>query len=298
MKNKKAILAVVLVVAIVAAFAACSKSSKDNKGSTSQITAAVTDSNGEAVTDENGVIVTEKVGGEVVTDKNGKAVTEVVTQKGGQTVTDKAGKAVTQVVTEKSTASSKSGDKTSTTKKSNKPGSVTQTSLKLTWSGKANGYQIQSSTDSGSHWTTIEKAYKSKSYTAKKLSSYTDYIFRVRAYNQNSNGTSYSKWTVVSVKTKANEKSKRYITVSVKLPSSGGSDTLNIYVDGKLVKSQKVNFDGSTYKYKTTKKYEGLVTIKAEFSSKGKETAASTDKDSCYLSLDDKGIVIVDGSDD
>ena len=94
------------------------------------------------------------------------------------------------------------------------------------------------------------------------------------------------------------EKSKRYITVSVKLPSSGGSDTLNIYVDGKLVKSQKVNFDGSTYKYKTTKKYEGLVTIKAEFSSKGKETAVSTDKDSCYLSLDDKGIVIVDGSDD
>ena len=243
------------------------------------------------------------------TDKSGMAVTEVVTQKGGQTVTDKAGKAVTQVVTEKSTASSKSGDKTSTTKKSNKPaapsapsslkaGSVTQTSLKLTWSGKANGYQIQSSTDRGSHWTTLEKTYKSKSYTAKKLSSYTDYIFRVRAYNQNSNGTSYSKWTVVSVKTKANEKSKRYITVSVKLPSSGGSDTLNIYVDGKLVKSQKVNFDGSTYKYKTTKKYEGLVTIKAEFSSKGKETAASTDKDSCYLSLDDKGIVIVDGSDD
>ena len=309
MKKKKAILALVLVVAIVAAFAACSKSSKDDKGSTSQITAAVTDSNGEAVTDENGVIVTEKVGGEVVTDKSGMAVTEVVTQKGGQTVTDKAGKAVTQVVTEKSTASSKSGDKTSTTKKSNKPaapsapsslkaGSVTQTSLKLTWSGKANGYQIQSSTDRGSHWTTLEKTYKSKSYTAKKLSSYTDYIFRVRAYNQNSNGTSYSKWTVVSVKTKANEKSKRYITVSVKLPSSGGSDTLNIYVDGKLVKSQKVNFDGSTYKYKTTKKYEGLVTIKAEFSSKGKETAASTDKDSCYLSLDDKGIVIVDGSDD
>ena len=68
MKNKKAILALVLVVAIVAAFAACSKSSKDDKGSTSQITAAVTDSNGEAVTDENGVIVTEKVGGEVVTD--------------------------------------------------------------------------------------------------------------------------------------------------------------------------------------------------------------------------------------
>ena len=73
--------AVVLVVAIVAAFAACSKSSKDDKGSTSQITAAVTDSNGEAVTDENGVIVTEKVGGEVVTDKSGKAVTEVVTRK-------------------------------------------------------------------------------------------------------------------------------------------------------------------------------------------------------------------------
>ena len=68
MKNKKAILALVLVVAIVAAFAACSKSSKDDKGSTSQITAAVTDSNGEAVTDENGVIVTEK---ELLGFKNG-----------------------------------------------------------------------------------------------------------------------------------------------------------------------------------------------------------------------------------
>ncbi len=309
MKNKKAILAVVLVVAIVAAFAACSKSGKSDEGSTSQITAAVTDSNGEAVTDESGVIVTEKVGSEVVTDKNGKAVTEVVTQKGGQTVTDKAGKAVTQVVTKKSTASSKSTDKASTTKKSNKPsapsapsslkaGNITQTSLKLTWSGKANGYQIQSSTDSGSHWTTLEKAYKSTSYTAKDLSSYTDYIFRVRAYNQNSDGTSYSKWTVVSTKTKSDDKSQRYITVSVKLPSSGGSDTLNIYVDGELVKTQTVNFDGSTYKFKTTKKYKGLVTIKAELSSKGKETAVSTDKDSCYLSLDDKGIVIVDGDDD
>lgn len=311
MKNKKAIVALVLVVAIVTAFAACSKSGKDDEKSTSQVTAAVTDSNGEAVTDENGVIVTEKVGGEVVTDKDGKTVTEVVTNKGGETVTDKSGKAVTQVVTKKSSGNSNSNNSnsSSTGKKNNKPaapsapsnlkaGSVTQTSLKLTWSGKATGYQIQSSTNSGNNWKTLESAYKSTSYNAKDLSTYTDYIFRVRAYNQNSNGTSYSKWTVVSVKTKADDKSQRYISVSVKLPSSNSSDTLNIYIDGELVKAQKITCNGSTYKYKTDKKYKGLVTIKVELESAGKGTALSTDKDSCYLSLDDKGIVIVDGSDD
>jgi hypothetical protein len=325
MKKSKSIIAVLIVLVIVCAFAACS--SKSDTQAIDEVTQAVTDSNGELVTDESGEVVTETVQGEIVTDSAGKAVTEVVTVSGGTAVTNSLGNVVTQVVTASSqntTTTSKSSktkttqkqtdensDSTSTTKapvkKPSKPSNVSSLkassvktdSVKLSWSKvDCTGYQIAVSTDGGFNWSYLEKAYNSgTTYTVKNLTSMTEYSFRVRAYNSNSAGVSASDWKTVKVTTAEDDTSK-YITLSFILPyDNNKEDKLTITINGEVVHTENVKCDGSTYTYKTEKKYKGAIDVVATLKNSKISRSLHTDKDA-QIDLTQEGIDVIEAEDD
>lgn len=322
MKNSKSIIAVIIAVVLISSLIACTQ-----KAPTETVTQAVTNENGEFVTDENGELVTEEIEAQVVTDKNGNPVTEVVTDGEGKPVTtvqDGEYVNVTQVVTEASgNNTTGSGSKTTTkkgatTKKSEKkttknntvkkpdaPSKVSklsvsdikENSVKLSWSKvKCSGYQVQYSVD-GVNFVDLNKNTTSTSLTVGGLESYTKYTFRVRAFNKNSAGKSTGKWTQTTATTKASE-SKRYITFNILLPmNSKKEDTLIIKVgDDKY--EEKVNLDGTTFTFKTPKKYKGVVKYSITYKSTGNGASGKTDKDICEVDLTATGIYIIDGDDD
>ena len=303
--NKKISIALVVLIVLSMVFVACSKNAKDDEATVTQV---VTDENGEAVTDENGEVVTELVTGSVVTDAEGSTVTEVVTNAQGEKITNSQGGDITQVVTKAPNGSTKKDTTVSTLPKPDKPGnisklkasSVTQTGLKLTWSGvKCDGYQIDYSTDNGYNWTHLEEDYSKTSYTVSKLTSYTKYQFRVRAFNENKAGISASSWETVTVTTKANEEISRKIKVSVILPNNGGiEETVTVYVNGEKDGTITAKLDGSTISYTTVKKYKGVANVKASLKSMGYARAVNTDKESCEIDFSSEGIKILDGEDD
>lgn len=303
--NKKISIALVVLIVLSMVFVACSKNAKDDEATVTQV---VTDENGEAVTDENGEVVTELVTGSVVTDAEGSTVTEVVTNAQGEKVTDARGSEITQVVTNAPKDDTKKDTTVSTLPKPNKPGnvsklkasSVTQTGLKLTWSGvKCDGYQIAYSSDNGYNWTYLEKNYSKTSYTVSKLTSYTKYQFRVRAFNENKAGVSASSWETITVTTKANEEISRKIKISVILPNNGGiEETVTVYVNGEKDGTITAKLDGSTISYTTVKKYKGVANVKASLKSMGYARAVNTDKESCEIDFSSEGIKILDGEDD
>lgn len=303
--NKKISIALVVLIVLSMVFVACSKNAKDEEATVTQV---VTDENGEAVTDENGEVVTELVTGSVVTDAEGSTVTEVVTNAQGEKVTNAQGGDITQVVTKAPNGSTKKDTTVSTLPKPDKPGnisklkasSVTQTGLKLTWSGvKCDGYQIAYSSDNGYNWTYLEKDYSKTSYTVSKLTSYTKYQFRVRAFNENKAGISASSWETVTVTTKANEEISRKIKISIMLPNNGGiEETVTVYVNGEKDGTITAKLDGSTISYTTVKKYKGVANVKASLKSMGYARAVNTDKESCEIDFSSEGIKILDGEDD
>lgn len=333
MKNSKAFIAVLTVIVLIFSFAACSQQKEDAK----KVTQAVTNENGEVVTDENGELVTEEIEAQIVTDSNGNAVTEVVTGNDGKALTTVVNNSyvnVTQNVTQvsggtakqtsktstKASSETKSGKNNTTTKKkqdngtTKKPtelpkapatisslnaGEIKETSVKLSW-GKVEctGYQIACSTDGGKSWTYLEKEYKKTEYTVKDLISNTDYVFRVRAYNKNSAGTKTSDWKTVKAKTKEN-KTARNIRILVTLPSDGNvEDTLTIEIDGKVVHTDKINCNGSVYKYTTDKKYKGEVEINVSLKNHKSSAILKTDKEECELDVSSIGIFTIEGEDD
>ena len=295
--NKKISIALVVLIVLSMVFVACSKNAKDEEATVTQV-----------VTDENGEVVTELVTGSVVTDAEGSTVTEVVTNAQGEKVTNSQGGDITQVVTKAPNGSTKKDTTVSTLPKPDKPGnisklkasSVTQTGLKLTWSGvKCDGYQIAYSSDNGYNWTYLEKDYNKTSYTVSKLTSYTKYQFRVRAFNENKAGISASSWETVTVTTKANEEISRKIKVSVILPNNGGiEETVTVYVNGEKDGTITAKLDGSTISYTTVKKYKGVANVKASLKSMGYARAVNTDKESCEIDFSSEGIKILDGEDD
>lgn len=307
--NKKISIALIMLIVVSICFAACSKGLESGGVAVTQV---VTNENGEAVTDENGEIVTEVVTADVVTDSEGETVTEIFTNQGGEQVTTPQGEPITQVVTNapggNNSSTSKSDTTVSTIPKPDKPKNVTnlkssdvkQTGLKLSWdSVKCKGYQIAYSSDGGYNWTYLEKAYTKTSYTVKNLTSYTEYKFRVRAYNENKAGISASSWASITVTTKADESISRKITVSLVLPNEGGKeDTITVYIDGKKDGTVSVKLDGSTITYTTEKKYDGLVTVKASLKIMGYVRAANTDKEECTIDFSGEGIKMVQGEDD
>ena len=319
MKKYRSIIAILAAVVMVCSLIACTQ-----KPHTESVTQAVTDENGEVVTGENGEIVTEEIEAQVVTDKNGAPVTEVVTDGEGKPVTTvKDGKYqnVTQVVTASKSgsattkASANSKKKTTTTTKkaakttkapvkkptapsapSDLKGTAGENSVSLSWKGvKCSGYEVKAVDENSK----TVSSFKTKEISAvvKNLASYTKYTFSVRAYNTNSAGTSVSKWVSKSVTTKESDKSHN-ITLNIKLPiDSNKEDILTIKIgDDKY--TEKVNLNGSTYTFKSPKKYKGVVKITASLKSAGSSFSGKTDKETYSIDISGTGIDIVDGEDD
>ena len=325
MKKSKVIIAVITCIVLIFSFAACAQ----EKAKKESVTQAVTNESGEVVTKENGEVVTEEVEAQLVTDENGKAITEVVTGTNGKpltTVVDNKYVNVTQNVTvsqngnpsanstsnntSSNTTKSKNNSSTTTKKGKSAPkapadvssltaSDITKSSLKLSWKKVGcSGYQIAISDDGGKTWNYLEKEYNKTSYTAKDLISNTEYIFRVRAYNKNSAGTTASKWKTVKAKTKENTTARK-IKITINLPADSNSeDTLIVKIDGKEVKNVKVNLDGGKYTFTTENKYKGEVEISASLKKHG-ATAIKTDKGECELEIPLAEIpVLIDDEDD
>ena len=323
MKRYKSIIAVLAAVILISSLIACTQ-----KAPTETVTQAVTNENGEFVTDENGELVTEEIEAQIVTDKNGNAVTEVVTDGDGKPVTTvKDGEYVnvTQVVTQsassgkttaksgskttaKNAATKKSGKKDTTkapTKKPSAPpkvakisaGSITENSLKLTWSKvKCSGYQVQYSAD-GVNFTYLTKNTAATGLTVDGLTSYTQYTFRVRAFNKNSAGTTTGKWNKTTATTKASD-ANRKITFNILLPMNGNKEDTLIIKVGDDKYEEKVTLDGSTFTLKTSRKYKGAVKYNISYKSSGLGVSGRTDKEVCEVDLTATGIYIIDGEDD
>lgn len=290
MKKTRKIIAVLLCVVLLAcSFAACSSS-----GSDSDVTSSKTDSSVQS------------------DDKNNKTDDD----KDKSEKSDNSGKSDKKDTSDKSDKSNKSDNKDDssksskdTIKKPDKPAnvtslkasSVTSSSVTLTWKKvKCTAYRVRVFDTKGNKLKDV--TCKGNSYKVTKLESYTSYEFRVRAYNENDAGKSESKDSSITATTKS-ANTQRKIKISVLLPkNSAKSDTLNIYItNGKKtekVKSAKVKCDGSTYTFTTSKKYQGVVTIKAELVDSKTSDSVKTDKKSVTLNLTKIGIVQIDGEDD
>ncbi len=320
MKQLKIVISVILAaVLVLAVFTAC-KGNKGGKGGET-VTVAVTDENGEAVTDENGEVVTEVVNAEDTTAASeGEAV--VIEGDGNDNKSgDNSGNSTTKKTTKSSKDNKKKDDKETTKKnkktvkkpaKPAKPANfkatgVTKDSLSLSWDAvKCDAYELEYK-ESGKDWKSLQKSMTSTKANLKEyLKAYTLYYFRVRAFNENSAGKSASDWVEIKVKTKADEKYKRFISVKVKLPfDSKKKDKVRIYIkkQGKdekfvLVNEKDIICDGSNYKYKTDKKYEGVITVKAVLVDHKKQEKVETNGDSCEIDLSTIGIdVDVDDED-
>lgn len=274
----KKILAVLICVALLAcSFAACS--SKENE---SDSTSSTPDSSQSA--EENNDSGEKSDDGKEKTDKSGK--TEQSDKK------DKTSKASKETIRKPSKPSDVSSLKAS---------KITSSSVTLTWKAvKCNGYRVRVFDASGNKVQDI--TCKNNTYKVSKLESYTNYEFRVRAYNENEAGKSESKDASVTASTKA-ANSQRKIKISVKLPeNSAKTDTLNVYIiNGKKedkIKTAKIKCDGSTYTFTTDKQYRGVVTIKAELVNNKASDTVKTDKKSVTLNLTKIGIIQIDGDDD
>lgn len=271
----KKILAVLLCVALLAcSFAACS--SKENE---SDSTSSTPDSSQSA--EENNDSGEKSDDGKEKTDKSDK--TEQSDKK------DKTSKETIRKPSKPSDVSSLKASK------------ITSSSVTLTWKAvKCNGYRVRVFDSSGNKVQDI--TCKNNTYKVSKLESYTNYEFRVRAYNENEAGKSESKDASVTASTKA-ANSQRKIKISVKLPeNSAKTDTLNVYIiNGKKedkIKTAKIKCDGSTYTFTTDKQYRGVVTIKAELVNNKASDTVKTDKKSVTLNLTKIGIIQIDGDDD
>ncbi len=173
---------------------------------------------------------------------------------------------------------------------------ITTSSLKLTWkSVKCAGYQISMSSDE-STWKSLETSYtKGNTYTVNKLNSNTEYAFRVRAYNKNSAGKTYTKWKTVKAKT---DEKPRAIKITVLLPiDEGKSDTLNITVNNELVDTAEVTLSGGSYEFTTNEEYIGEIKITASLSEHGSATV-TTESSECTLEVPLNGIpTLIDDND-
>ena len=333
MKNYKVFISVLLAVVLISSLIACSQNSQNPQEQTTDgnsVTQAVTDDSGEIVTDENGDLVTEKVEAELVTDENGNAVTEVVTDAKGEPVTiEENGDYVnvTQNASQSSTTDGKSGTakkgEKSTTAKSKKkkaekkttekvikkpkapsiPSKITfsdveENKVKISWSSvKCSGYQVQYSYGDVA-FANLTDSTQNTSMTVDGLVSYTEYTFRVRAFNKNSAGTSVSKWVTKSVKTKAAD-DKRSISLKISLPvNANREDTLIIKIDDDEPEKMQVNLDGSSVTFTSKKKYKGLVKISLKLKDEKSSVEFKTDKDYYEVEIPHAGIYVLEGGED
>lgn len=282
----KKIMAILLCVALlVCSFTACSSSKNESDVTSSAAGSFQSAQENNGGTD--GKTDSKEDGKKDNKQKDGKTDGDGKTDKGGKT-TDSSGETIKKPSKPSEVSSLKASK-------------ITSSSVTLSWKKvKCDGYRVRVFNASGDKVQDI--TCKSSTYKVSKLDSYTDYEFRVRAYNENEAGKSESKDASVTASTKAAD-SQRKIKISVRLPeNSARTDTLNVYIiDGKKeikIKTAKIKCDGSTYTFTTDKKYKGIVTIKAELVDNKASDTVKTDKKAVTLNLTKIGIVQIDGDDD
>lgn len=282
----KKIMAILLCVALlVCSFTACSSSKNESAVTSSAAGSSQSAQENNGGTD--GKTDGKEDGKKDNKQKDGKTDGDGKTDKGGKT-TDSSGETIKKPSKPSEVSSLKASK-------------ITSSSVTLSWKKvKCDGYRVRVFNASGDKVQDI--TCKSSTYKVSKLDSYTDYEFRVRAYNENEAGKSESKDASVTASTKAAD-SQRKIKISVRLPeNSARTDTLNVYIiDGKKeikIKTAKIKCDGSTYTFTTDKKYKGIVTIKAELVDNKASDTVKTDKKAVTLNLTKIGIVQIDGDDD
>lgn len=279
-------MAILLCVALlVCSFTACSSSKNESDVTSSAAGSSQSAQENNGGTD--GKTDSKEDGKKDNKQKDGKTDGDGKTDKGGKT-TDSSGETIKKPSKPSEVSSLKASK-------------ITSSSVTLSWKKvKCDGYRVRVFNASGDKVQDI--TCKSSTYKVSKLDSYTDYEFRVRAYNENEAGKSESKDASVTASTKAAD-SQRKIKISVRLPeNSARTDTLNVYIiDGKKeikIKTAKIKCDGSTYTFTTDKKYKGIVTIKAELVDNKASDTVKTDKKAVTLNLTKIGIVQIDGDDD
>lgn len=279
-------MAILLCVALlVCSFTACSSSKNESDVTSSAAGSSQSAQENNGGTD--GKTDSKEDGKKDNKQKDGKTDGDGKTDKGGKT-TDSSGETIKKPSKPSEVSSLKASK-------------ITSSSVTLSWKKvKCDGYRVRVFNASGDKVQDI--TCKSSTYKVSKLDSYTDYEFRVRAYNENEAGKSESKDASVTASTKA-ANSQRKIKISVRLPeNSARTDTLNVYIiDGKKeikIKTAKIKCDGSTYTFTTDKKYKGIVTIKAELVDNKASDTVKTDKKAVTLNLTKIGIVQIDGDDD
>lgn len=189
---------------------------------------------------------------EIVTDENGEAVTNAQGEVVTEVVTDAAGKTVTQRV-----------KKSGTTTKSND--SNTQNNAGGNNNNNNAGSNAGGNSGNGSGSSNNQQDNTSNNDDVKPSSNPTD--------KPSDPPTEAPK--------------NRKINVSVILPSGGKSDTLEIYADGELVKSDSVVLNGKTYTFTTDDKYKGDVKIEAVLKSYGTKASSTavSGEDSVKIAL-------------
>lgn len=281
---KKIIAALLCVILLVCSFSACSsKTDSDTKDPTAGASVQSGAENNDS-SNNDGDKNSDK------TDKNDK------TDKSDKS--DNSGKKDTTTKPSKDTIKKPSKPADVASLKASK---ITTSSVTLTWKKvKCDGYRVRVFDSTGNKIQDI--TCKSNTYKVSKLDSYTNYEFRVRAYNENEAGKSESKDASITATTKA-ANSQRKIKISVRLPeNSAKTDTLNVYITiGKKtekIKTAKIKCDGSVYTFTTDKQYSSVVTIRAELVDNKASDTVKTDKKSVTLNLTKIGIVQIDGEDD
>lgn len=286
--------------------AACQKDAPKPENSTQDaggvVTEIVTDTNGEPVTDAQGTPVTEIVSAAATTQGAPDNKAETTGATAATTAGKKKGK-----TDEKTTAAATTTKKSEPVKAPKVPQAVinlkadniNEDSITLKWDAvSCDGYQVAYSADNQITWSYLDKACTATQFTVKELQSYTEYAFRVRAYNKNEAGTKTSAWSVVTAKTKS-AKSERTIEITVLLPAYGNrEDKLIVSVNDKVTKEAKVHLNKSQYKFKTDKKYKDLVSITAEIEGIAVSRTVETDKDAVTIDISTIGIQELDGGKD
>ena len=306
MKQFKNVISVLLAVVLIAtAFAACKDNKKDSKKKqeSATVTVAVTDENGETVTDKNGETVTEVISAD---DASAASQGGVVKVEGSTAAGNAAGASNGGNNTSKS-SNGKNGNNNNNAKNTSKNtikkpaapatpklsvGEITKDSVTLSWNAvKCNAYQLQYRLADGT-WQDAAKKTSATKITLKNLQPYTDYEFRLRAYNENKAGVSASKWATAKAKTKEDEKYNRKINISVQLPyDSNEDDTLRIYVRESgakkwtLVEESKVKCNKTVHEFTTKDKFKGLVEVRAELVNHKASSSTKTNGDSCKLEI-------------
>lgn len=176
-------------------------------------------------------------------------VTEIVTDENGEAVTNAQGEVVTEVVTD--------ADGKTVTQRVKKNGTT-----------KANNNAQNNAGGSGSNGSDNNEGSNNGGNSGNSNN-------QQENPSDNNDATNSNNPTEKPTESTTEAPVNRKIDISVILPTGNKSDTLEIYADGELVKSDSVVLNGKTYTFTTEDKYKGDVKIEAVLKSYGTKASST-----------------------